>query len=500
MAIRVNLLTFSKRVNSTKVPTSTQISAGQAFDCVLLDDTSLLKPIFKLSHASNPIGYNYAYVSDFGRYYFVDDIVSSKGFWLISCHVDPMATYKTAIGSGSHYVLRSASSYDEYISDQVYITKTVESGDRVTGTVDATTNTDPFSYYNGHSYVWCITGDVITDTLVNQQIGSNVYYWMDDRECYSFINYLLDVQDYSGINQSTEYSEAMQKALMNPIQYVNSVILLPFSKNSSLATNNTVKFGYYDITLNPDDNPSVKRLTQGTMVKQQILTIQLPKHPQAATRGKFMNGSPYTSYELFMGPFGNIPIDPASLIDEVYLKVTCNTECCSGMTQIFVKGQSSSAPMIYTGTAQVGVPVTVSELTRDYLGEVKNQLDMQTGTIGALTSVVMGGAGAATGVTGSIQSIGSMAFDAVRMKYPTVMGGGANGNFLGLHSQCYLQAKFYECVDQNITEIGRPLYKNKTINTLSGFICCSGADVAISGTEEEADIINNYMNSGFFYE
>lgn len=497
MSITVNLLTFSKRVNSTKVPTSTQIAAGQSFSCVLLDDTSLLKPTFKLSIASNPIGYNYAYVSDFGRYYFVDDIVSSKGFWLISCHVDPMATYKTAIGSGSHYVLRSASSYDEYISDQVYITKTVETGDRVTGTVDATTNTDPFSYYNGHSYVWCITGDVIDGTLNNQQIGSNVYYWMDDAECYTFIDYLLNnVSQYTGI-QTTEYSEAMQKALLNPIQYVNSVILLPFSKNSSLATNNDVKFGYYQITVS---GGSVKRLTQGTMVKQQVLSIRLPKHPQASTRGKFMNAAPYTSYELYMGPFGTIPIDPASLIDEVFLTVTCKTECCSGMTQIFVKGQSSSSPMIYTGTAQVGVPVTVSQLTRDYLGEVKNQLDMQTGTVGALTSVVMGGAGAATGVAGSIQSIGAMAFDAVRMKYPTVAGGGANGNFLGLHSQCYLQAKFYECVDQNITEIGRPLYKNKTINTLSGFICCSGADVAISGTEEEADIINNYMNSGFFYE
>jgi hypothetical protein len=201
-----------------------------------------------------------------------------------------------------------------------------------------------------------------------------------------------------------------------------------------------------------------------------------------------------------MGPFGTIPIDPASLIDEVYLKVTCNTECCSGMTQIFVKGSSTSAPMIYTGTAQVGVPVTVSQLTRDYLGEIKNQLDMQTGTVGALTSVVMGGAGAATGVAGSIQSIGSMAFDAVRMKYPTVSGGGANGNFLGLHSQCYLQAKFYECVNQNITEIGRPLYQNKTLSTLSGFCLCSGADAQISGTSDEAVKINNYLNTGFYIE
>ena len=57
--------------------------------------------------------------------------------------------------------------------------------------------------------------------------------------------------------------------------------------------------------------------------------------------------------------------------------------------------------------------VSVSQLTKDYLGEVKNQLDIQTGTIGALANIAVGGIGAAGGIAGSIQSIGSMAFDAV---------------------------------------------------------------------------------------
>ena len=504
MAITVKLLSFTKRENSTKQPTASQLSGAASFSCTLLENTSLMTPTFKLSSATNPISYNYAYVADFGgRYYFITDITSDNNFWYVSCKCDTLASFKTEITAGSHYVLRSASSYDEYISDPVYPTKVVESGEFATGSVDGTTATDPFSYSNGHSYVWCITGDVTNGTLTNQQIGSNVYYWMDDKECYTFIDYLLKVQDYSGINQSTEYSEAMQKALMNPIQYVNSVILLPFSKNATLATNNDVQFGYYTITIDDHSGdfttPTVKRLTQGTMIKTQVLEITLPKHPQAATRGKFMNGAPYTSYELFLGAFGNISIDPASLIDETTLQVTCQTECCTGMTRILVRGKTANS-MIYTGCAQVGVPVTVSELTRDYLGEIKNQLDINAGVAGALTSVVFGGMGAASGVAGSIQSVGSMAFDAVRMKYPTVIGGGSNGSFLSLHSTAYLNAKFYEVVDQNNTEIGRPLYKTKTLSTLSGFCMCSGADAAISGTADEVAEINNYLNTGFYIE
>lgn len=498
MAFTVNLLSFTKRENSTKIPTAAQLAAGIAPSCVLLDSTSLMNPVFKLSRATNPIGYNYCYVSRFSRYYFITDITSEKDYWYVSCTCDVLASFRSQILSGSHYVLRSASQYDEYIIDPVYPSKVTESGEFVYGSVDGTSATDPFSYSNGHSFVWCITGDVINSSVTNQQIGSNVYYWMDDAECQTFVNYLMDVQQYSGIDPSTEYSIAMQKALLNPMQYVNAVILLPFSKDTSLATNNHVKFGYYDIEIQ-GTGVDIKRLTQGTMMKTQTLEFTLPKHPQAAARGKFMNGSPYTSYELYLGPFGTIPIDPASLIDETTLQVECQTECCTGMTRILVRGKTSNA-RIYAGCAQVGAPVSVSQLTRDMLGEVQNNLNMDFAKAGAFTSIATGGLSAAGGVFNSIQSIGGMAFDAVRMKFPTAAGGGPNGSFLSFHSPCYLNAKYYNVVDQNNTEIGRPLYKTRTLSALSGFCLCSGADAAITGTQDEAIKINNYLNTGFYIE
>lgn len=467
-------------------------------------DVSINSPSTETTyHAySSLMTYNYCFVSEFERFYFINDISTDKNFWYVSCTCDVLATYRDTILSGSHYVLRSASAYDEYISDSAYISKMKETGVFATGSVDGTSATDPFSYSNGHSYVWCITADVTNGTLSSQQIGSNVYYWMDDLECYTFVDYLLNVVQYSGIDQSTEYSEAMQKALINPMQFINSVILLPFSKNQALATDNYVQFGYYGVTLaappgQPD--PTVKRLTQGTMMKTQVLEITLPKHPQAATRGKYMNGAPYTSYELFLGAFGTIPIDPAPLIDETTLQVTCQTECCTGLTRILVRGKTSNS-MIYTGTAQVGVPVTVSQLTRDMLGEVQNNLNMSWSTAGAMAGIVTGGIGATGSTFNAVQSIGAMAFDAVRMKYPTVTGGGSNSSFLSLHSTCYLNAKYYEIVGANNTEIGRPLYQTKTLSTLSGFTVCSGADVAITGTADEAEKINGYLNSGFFIE
>lgn len=490
MAITVKLLSFKKRANSTKQPTAAQLSAGASFSCILLESTNLMNPTFKLSIGSNPIAYNYAYVSDFNRYYFVTDITSDNNFWYVSCKCDTLASFKTEVLAGSHYVLRSASDYDEYIGDSAYTAKVKQTGVKQTFT-------NPFAFTGGHSYVWCITGDVTNGVYTNTQIGSNVYYWMDDLESYSFIDYLLNVSQWDEI-QTTEYSVAMQKALLNPIQYVNSVILLPFNKDTTLATNNDVQFGYYTIPIT-GTGVDIKRITHGTMINSQDIDILIPKHPQASTYGKYMNAAPYTDYVLFLGPYGSIPIDPASLVDEVYLRLSVRTEVCTGKCQIFVHGQGSNV-MIYAGTAQCGVPVTVSQLTRDMLGEIQNNLNQGWSTAAAMTGIVTGGLGSAGNTINAVQQIGGMAFDAVRMKYPICTGGGSNGSFLSLHTQCYLNATFYECTDRNTTEIGRPLHKTKTLSTLSGFCLCTGADAAISGTADEVEVINGYLNSGFFIE
>ena len=77
MAINVVLYSFVKRENSTKQPSS----GGTTYSCTMIDDTSLMNPVFKLSIGSNPIGKNYAYVADFGRYYFIREINTYQNFW-----------------------------------------------------------------------------------------------------------------------------------------------------------------------------------------------------------------------------------------------------------------------------------------------------------------------------------------------------------------------------------------------------------------------------------
>ena len=67
--------------------------------CTLKDSTSVINPIIRIKSSDAGITtYNYMYISELHRYYFIDDIVSiNNGIWEISGHVDVLETYKNDI-------------------------------------------------------------------------------------------------------------------------------------------------------------------------------------------------------------------------------------------------------------------------------------------------------------------------------------------------------------------------------------------------------------------
>ena len=498
MSISATFLPFAKRENSTRQPTAGELSNGVTVNCILMDDTSLMNPTFKVRWPTNsaPHHYNYCYVQDFSRYYFVSDVTSSQGFWYFTMICDVMASYKGPIGSGQHYVLRSASDRDEYIIDTSYITRAAEQAVKNIGNVyDGSTliGNDPFSWSNGHSYV---LGVISPSYNYAYQFGAITYYWMNDSELTQFLSFLFNnVDQWSGIATGT-YSAAVQEALLNPMQYIVSCIALPFAKPATGPTDNTVYFGYYHY--NPTGSFTPILVSHDSVVKHLTVEFTISKHPQASARGIYMNSSPYSSYTLHLGPFGDIPLDPALLVDESVLSVDLATDVARGAGRVIVKGKTTGN-ILYHGSAQVGVSINISSAQRDYLGQQTNLLSGIVNTVGAAGSAAMGNMSSIGNV---ITTPATTVENAMRLKYPTVIGGGEAGSFLTFHDfdSCYLNCKFYWAVEENVTELGRPLFKKRTINTLSGYILCTGADVLIAGTQEESIKVNNYMNTGFYYE
>ena len=83
--------------SSEKQAINKTISSGDTLTGALRDESSVINPSFLIQH-TNPSGYNYCYISEFGRYYFITDIVSVRtNLWRINCTVDVLMSFKAQI-------------------------------------------------------------------------------------------------------------------------------------------------------------------------------------------------------------------------------------------------------------------------------------------------------------------------------------------------------------------------------------------------------------------
>ena len=90
----------------------------------LRDSCNVLEPVLNIEN-DEPIRYNYAYIPDFKRYYFIRKITSlRKGIWTVEFEVDPLMSFKGDILALAVVVDKQSdiSNGDEYIDDGSLVT------------------------------------------------------------------------------------------------------------------------------------------------------------------------------------------------------------------------------------------------------------------------------------------------------------------------------------------------------------------------------------------
>lgn len=97
---------------------------GDDITGTLRDDCSIINPVIKIENytGSNITQSNYAYIPEFGRYYYITNITFSGNLYEISMHVDVLMTYKDSIRSNTAIVSRQENFYNLYLQDGVFKT------------------------------------------------------------------------------------------------------------------------------------------------------------------------------------------------------------------------------------------------------------------------------------------------------------------------------------------------------------------------------------------
>lgn len=474
MSIAVDFYEFSKRENSTKRPAG----SGTTANCNLKDGCGLITPVIEISYSANPTRFNYAYIPDFDRYYFVSNWTYYRGLWAASLEVDVLASWKQTIGASSQYVLRSSKSFDGNVVDNLYPAK-----------ADFTYNVREFA----NPFVTDWSSGCFALTVINEDASAGPRtYLLTDTQFASFTDYLYSNIDWADIS-SEEISESLQKSLINPFQYIVSCMWLPLPVSSAWGGNRHVKFGYWDSGINAKTLP-VNGSVDGS------ITVLLADHPQSETRGKYLNIEPYTRRIIYFPVLGMIPIDTSMFAGATSMKLAWHLDMHNGdgTIEVFAVQQSGQGTqtehLINVIKYTAGVPIQISQLRQDIIGAASSIV----GAVGSAASVFAGNI--AGGIAGAASGIGN----AIQSMIPQPQTNGSQGSFADYLTDSVkvpkILTQFATLVDDDNDDRGRPLCQKKVISTIPGYIMVGDADIAIDGTSEENQSIKAYLEGGFFYE
>ena len=452
---------FSKKKNSTAQPTG----PGREYDVYLKENTSIENPVFILGTG---IDAGISYCQAWDNYYFVDDIVLiSKDQVELHCSLDPLATHKSEIASYTCHIERCAAVgqinpmiYDEAISQsQLVISESV-----------AETNVVPSADQSVNGvYVIGVIG------AYGSQTGGISVYALTASELEEALDFMFTQGNFTDV-----LTDSLVKSFFNPFQYIVFLRWYPFTKAKlGTLTSKKIKFGWWE-TSGTYDQLSDIHVSLGAQ-----LNVPVPYYSD------FRNyDSRYTQLFIEIPTVGGVFIDPSILSPTgVDLFLGVNIDICTGETVAYLETITGSGLTtrsrvgIYKGHMGASIPV----------GQVNGEM----GSL--LSSAAQVGIGVATGNA----AVGVAGIQGVVGSYnppPSMIGTyGSRAYFSGMVKARVTQRCYGS--GENLTNVyGRPCHKNLQIGLLSGFVKCQGASIALDAPDTEIDAVNNYLNTGFYYE
>lgn len=499
MSVTVRLYKGMKKDrNSTAIPVaSLNYTSYTDYDCDLFEPCSITAPriILRIPVTESMAQVNYAYISDFLRYYWITDSQYYDGRWIFSLAVDVLATYKSAIGDSYQYVTRSQTSSDGNITDTAYPLNGVTSQKWI----DMANLTNPFTpnIANG-SFIVGIVGEADSDSA---RFGAVNYYQFTLTEFNSFISALMgNDNDWLSVSTS-DLQDSTVKMILNPMQYITSCQWFPVSAGGTDKTSD-IKFGWWSISGITHKKPPT---SGGYPADNGLIGFNVTntyRHPQGS-RGLYLSREPYTNYRLYMPMCGYIDIPGRIMIKSNYIGVAYRIDMATGNALLDVYGKDANNveyPITRTNV-KLSIDVPIAQIAIDQAGAMKSGVSTATSAIGGAISGFASG-GVVGAILGGVSNLINGGIDtAIKATQPIANIMPSTGSLAP-----YLMAPAILCEYQNITDeantlIGRPLCTYSQIKTLSGFILCSTNHIEITGaTEGELSEIEGFLTSGFRYE
>ena len=512
MSLTIDFWAFGKRENTTSFPVTNPLRTYHSAQ--LKDNCSVVNPalLIRESMTVQVTDWNYCYIHEFNRYYWVTDWIWDMGIWICELQVDVLASFRNDIGNQTLYILRS---YQDSSGSVLFDGDVIDTTYPCTAeapTYTAVSQDNPYAI--GGSGGSSLGGSFIVG-IVNRHAdnGSVSYYAMTASQFQEFCDKLYNYSSGWLDIDVDEISENLQKALVNPFQYIVSCIYLPIPVSGlpGATSRATIYFGWWYVNLT-----SAAKVVYSFYHTSSTISLTIPKHPQASTRGNYLNISPYSFYTLRAYPFGTVDIDSEAISNYNTLDLYFDVDVVTGQGQLNICVNGKNNP-IRTLNAQVGVSVPTASIMVDY-----TQLGKSNVIAGAAQAVAEIGSGSggffqnvrdnAKNFIGNVragnwseikasakESITKIASSALAARATVEISGQQGTGSLFYTQSLTLSGRFLPVVDEDHEHRGRPLCAVRRINTMRGFVLCADADIDIACTDREKSAIQAYLEGGFYF-
>ena len=447
---------FSKRINSTLRPNN---NAGTVKNVELKEDCTIENPVFILSGNN----FNINYIKAFDKYYFVDKITSlDNSRCEYSCVEDVLATAKTAIGNTTALILRSSSSYDTYIRDDMVSLK----ASRVS------------TQRNAFQMPFDTTGCFVV-SVVNNKASTTGYvanYIMSASEFAALAAWLSGDGTYTTPDWDTITSYLVMQ-FGDCFECVRGVrwIPIPFQTARNYGNGETINIGKY-----PSQGYGYRVNSDGVL--HDATTLDLSD----VIPNDFRCSQPYTSVDVYIPFYGLVSLSPADCVAPILIDYTIDLSACDCHVTLYSTG-TSHEKMLASIHYDLGVDTPIAQVGRNAVAVTSAAAN----TIGAL----------ATGnplalVQSGVGLVSSVASNGVSQKGS--LGGRAMASITEIIA-------FVTVVDTTlpvdlVERYGRPCMQVLQIGNLSGYVRTSGASVSTGLTQSETAKINGMLDEGIYYE
>jgi len=507
------------RVNKTSLLTQVLETEGS-----FKGDVSLLSPTLLLSLPQEPrtlidnlnneidevitatavLNFNYFYIEEFRRFYYVSSlVVSSNNLVTLTGEVDPLNSFQSEILANSAFVERNEFTYralEEDLLLPLSLQKVVTESDVAHISTSVNTEFKTTFLTNDLNFVICIASSGSFDNQITTPATG-----LPSIDRARFLNsgsghtMLLSISDVTSL---------LSELLANYSAYSSffkSLIALPFAANDE--RQDTTKTNVKVWKAKDDGTFEEITFTAQGYYSQNMSKYRVVADFTIAAPTSYLDYPPYSKYELFLPFYGWYDLDYASNIGDKII-VYYSIDYTDGSAQVYVYNVSDQR-QLFSAPCNLAIPLAISSSNAQELTAQKNaaQLNLILGLVGsgvgligsAVSGNVLGAVGSGLSAVGNVTGY----INQTSLMFPKVSSTN-NGSSGSLYQQ--LRVRLRKTKTQYLSglnlvsfahQYGRALNDVRTLSTLSGFTKCGSVHLeGCTATQTEKDSIVSSLLSG----